>query len=189
MKASIHFRITKSAIAVGALIAGLVVGGAISAGAAPSSITVCALKSSGQLRYGKSGTCKSTETKLVLGEIGPSGPSGPSGSYTGAAKISTITASKSLNLQDLGSTFVITKSVVIEVPTDASVAFPVGATINLAQTQGQTFVSGAIGVTVNGTISTNDLPIAAFDTGGFQYGVLVKIAANSWALLTQSANK
>ena len=186
MKASINFRVTKSAIAVGALIAGLAVGGAISAGAAPSSITVCALKSSGQLRYGKSGTCKSTETKLVLGEIGPSGPSGI---YTGVAKISTITASKSLNLQDLGSTFVITKSVVIEVPTDASVAFPVGTTINLAQTQGQTFVSGAIGVTVNGTISTNDLPIAAFDTGGFQYGVLVKIAANSWALLTQSANK
>ena len=186
MKALFNFRITKSVIAVGALTAGLAVGGAISAGAAPSSITVCALKSSGQLRYGKSGTCKSTETKLVLGEVGPSGPSG---TYTGAAKISTITANKSLNLQDLGSTFVITKSVVIEVPTDASVAFPIGATINLAQTQGQTFISGAIGVTVNGTLSTNDQPIAAFDTGSFQYGVLVKISANSWALLTQAANK
>jgi hypothetical protein len=84
---------------------------------------------------------------------------------------------------------VVAKTVKITVPTDSSVAFPIGTIFNVAQTAGQTFVSGAVGVTVNGVISTGSQSLAAFDSGEYQYGILVKVAANSWALLTQAANK
>jgi hypothetical protein len=186
MRTILKTKKSKSVMVLGALLTGLFLGGVVSVDAAPSSITVCSLKTTGNLRYSKSGVCKATETKLSLGEIGPTGPAG---SFTGTSKVSVLSVDKTLAMEDLGSTLVVAKTVKITVPTDSSVAFPIGTIFNVAQTAGQTFVSGAVGVTVNGVISTGSQSLAAFDSGEYQYGVLVKVAANSWALLTQAANK
>lgn len=64
----------------------------------------------------------------------------------------------------------------LTVPTDASVAFPVGATVLLAQTgTGQVTVAAASGVTVNGT------PGLKLRTQ-WSTAVLIKRAANTWLL-------
>jgi hypothetical protein len=49
-----------------------------------TSVTTCYNKKSGALRYLVKGTCKKTETKLSIGQVGPQGPAGASGA-TGSA--------------------------------------------------------------------------------------------------------
>ncbi|MEO8364314.1 MAG: hypothetical protein ABI570_08035 [Ilumatobacteraceae bacterium] len=58
--------------------AALCVGGVAAARAdtAGSTITVCAQKSSGQMRYSRNGTCRQNEVKLILGKTGPTGDTG-----------------------------------------------------------------------------------------------------------------
>jgi hypothetical protein len=161
---------------------GSVMGGFISASAAPTSVKVCALKSNGDLRYIKSGNCKKTETTLTLGQEGPVGPVGPAGTAGAATSgIRTITLSNdTLMLTDAGKILVVTVGTEIIVPADASVSFPLGSRIEIARTTGSPTLKGAAGVTVNGISAPG---AASFDSGEYQQGVLIKTAANTWVLL------
>jgi hypothetical protein len=68
-------------------------------------------------------------------------------------------------------------SITLTVPTNASVAYPVGTTINLLQTgAGQVTVAGAGGVTVN---ATPGLKLRA----QWSSATLIKRAENTWVLV------
>ena len=168
---------------------GSVIGGFISASAAPTSVKVCALKTTGALRYVKTGGCKATETTLTLGQEGPvgaTGPAGPAGTNGAAGAAATsgireITASSdTLVIADAGKILIITVGTDITVPADASVSFPVGTRIEVARTTGSPTFKGAAGVTVNGISAPGAV---SFDSGDYQQGVLIKTAANKWVLL------
>ena len=168
---------------------GSVMGGFISASAAPTSVKVCALKTTGALRYVKTGNCKATETTLTLGQEGPvgaTGPAGPAGAAgaAGAAATSGIReitlSSDTLVIGDAGKILVTTVATDITVPADASVSFPIGTRIEIARTTGSPTFKGAAGVTVNGISAPG---AASFDSGEYQQGVLIKTAANKWVLL------
>ena len=180
----------KAGVVVASVALGSVVGSFISVSAAPTSVVVCASKSTGALRYSKAGTCRTTETKLTLGQEGPAGatgatgatgPAGPAGSYSGTVGIRTIsTSAATLELADAGKVLVVTVGTDITVPADATVNFPVGTRIEIARTTGSPTLTGAAGVTVNGISAPG---AASFDSGTYQQGILIKTAANTWILL------
>ncbi len=180
----------KAGVVVASVALGSVVGSFISVSAAPTSVVVCASKSTGALRYSKAGTCRSTETKLTLGQEGPAGPAGekgatgatgPAGTYSGTVGIRTIsTSAATLELADAGKVLVVTVGTDITVPADATVNFPVGTRIEIARTTGSPTLTGAAGVTVNGISAPG---AASFDSGTYQQGILIKTAANTWILL------
>ena len=186
--------ITKRAVlVVSCVVLGSLVGGYVTAGAAPSSVTICALKTNGSLRYIKSGACKATETKLTLGEQGPTGATGAAGatgatgaagaagSFSGVATLRVISlSSDTLSLADAGKVLVISVGTDITIPNDATVNFTVGTRIEIARTSGSPTLKGATGVTVNGISAPG---AASFDSGDYQLGVLLKTAANTWILL------
>lgn len=168
------------------------VGGVAAARAATSgsTVTVCASKSSGALRYSKGGSCKSTEKKLILGQTGPTGATGATGAtgLTGASgSVSPVTINSqtgsgyTLVLADAGK-FITASSVAaisITIPTNASVAFPIGTKIELGQVGSSGLhITPSSGVTLNG-----GSVFRSFDSGSYQYGVLLKIATDSWVLL------
>lgn len=194
------------AIVVAALgVSGVAVARAATAG---STVTVCANKSSGALRYSKGGACRSTETKLVLGQTGPTGATGATGvtgatGATGATGVTGATGATgptgtsglvspvtinsqtgsiySLVLADAGKfiTSSTTGTIVITIPTNASVAFPVGTKIEIGQIgSGGVVLTPATGVTLNGGSA-----VVGFDTGSYQSGTLLKIATDTWVLL------
>lgn len=171
------------------------VGGVVAARAATAgaTVTVCASKSSGALRYSKDGRCKSTEIRLVLGQTGPIGPAGPTGptgatGLTGASgSVSPVTINSqtgsgyTLVLADAGKfiTASSTTAILITIPTNASVAFPIGTKIELGQVGSSGLhITPSAGVTLNG-----GSVFRSFDSGSYQYGVLLKIATDSWVLL------
>ena len=180
----------KAGVVVASVALGSVVGSFISVSAAPTSVVVCASKSTGALRYSKAGTCRSTETKLTLGQEGPAGPAGekgatgatgPTGTYSGTVGIRTIsTSAATLTLADAGKVLVVTVGTDITGPADATVNFPVGTRIEIARTTGSPTLTGAAGVTVNGISAPG---AASFDSGTYQQGILIKTAANTWILL------
>jgi len=194
---SSKFRFTKKAmLVVTSVLLGSLVGGYVTAGAAPSSVTICALKTNGSLRYIKSGACKATETKLTLGEQGPTGATGATGaagaagaagvagaagSFSGVATLRVISLSNdTLSLSDAGKVLVTSVATDITIPNDATVNFTVGTRIEIARTVGSPTFKGASGVTVNGISAPG---AASFDSGDYQLGVLLKTAANTWILL------
>ena len=180
----------KAGVVVASVALGSVVGSFISVSAAPTSVVVCASKSTGALRYSKAGTCRSTETKLTLGQEGPAGPAGEkgatgatgaTGTYSGTVGIRTIsTSAATLELADAGKVLVVTVGTDITVPADATVNFPVGTRIEIARTTGSPTLTGAAGVTVNGISAPG---AASFDSGTYQQGILIQTAANTWILL------
>ena len=88
----------------------------------------------------------------------------------------TKSGSATLALTDADKMVEVSAAATITVPTDASVAFPVGTTINITQTgTGTVTVAGASGVTLNYTPS-NTL------RDQWSSAVLVKRAANNWLL-------
>ena len=179
----------------------LTVGGVVGARAATpgDTVNICVNKTTGVMRHAKVKSCSASETKLVLGVTGPVGATGATGSTgaTGAAgaagaagasgSISPVTINSqtgsnyTLVLADAGK-FITTSSITaiaITIPTNASVEFPVGTKIELGQVGSSGLhISPATGVTLNGATT-----MAQFDSGSFQYGVLLKIATNSWVLL------
>jgi len=191
---SSKIRFTKKAMmVVTSVLLGSLVGGYVTAGAAPSSVTICALKTNGSLRYIKSGACKDTETKLTLGEQGPTGAAGAAGatgatgaagaagSFSGVATLRVISLSNdTLSLADAGKVLVTSVATDITIPNDATVNFTVGTRIEIARTVGSPTFKGATGVTVNGISAPG---AASFDSGDYQLGVLLKTAANTWILL------
>ena len=183
----------RAVLVVSCVVLGSLVGGYVTAGAAPSSVTICALKTNGSLRYIKSGACKATETKLTLGEQGPTGATGAAGatgatgaagaagSFSGVATLRVISlSSDTLSLADAGKVLVISVGTDITIPNDATVNFTVGTRIEIARTVGSPTFTGATGVTVNGVSAPG---AASFDSGNYQLGVLLKTAANTWILL------
>jgi hypothetical protein len=180
----------KAGVVVASVALGSVAGSFISVSASPTSVVVCASKSTGALRYSKAGTCRTTETKLTLGQQGPTGPAGATGAtgpagaagtYSGTVGIRTIsTSAATLELADAGKVLVVTVGTDITVPADATVNFPVGTRIEIARTTGSPTVTGAAGVTVNGISAPGS---ASFDSGTYQQGILLKTAANTWILL------
>jgi hypothetical protein len=180
----------KAGVVVASVALGSVAGSFISVSASPTSVVVCASKSTGALRYSKAGTCRTTETKLTLGQQGPTGPAGATGAtgpagaagtYSGTVGIRTIsTSAATLELADAGTVLVVTVGTDITVPADATVNFPVGTRIEIARTTGSPTLTGAAGVTVNGISAPG---AASFDSGTYQQGILIKTAANTWILL------
>jgi hypothetical protein len=171
----------KAGVVVASVALGSVAGSFISVSASPTSVVVCASKSTGALRYSKAGTCRTTETKLTLGQQGPTGPAGAAGTYSGTVGIRTIsTSAATLELADAGKVLVVTVGTDITVPADATVNFPVGTRIEIARTTGSPTLTGAAGVTVNGISAPG---AASFDSGTYQQGILLKTAANTWILL------
>ncbi|MFM9085635.1 MAG: hypothetical protein ACKORC_04095 [Acidimicrobiia bacterium] len=165
------------------------VGGVFVAGAASTSITACAKKPTGELRYAASGVCKASETKLTLGQTGPAGATGAtgaagatgaSGSYASAMTVTAIAAGsgRQFALADAGTLITTGGTAVMTVPTNASVAFPIGTRIDLAPLSGDLYVSPASGVTING-VSVQ----LSFDSGGYQFGSLIKTGTNAWIFL------
>ena len=122
------------------------------------------------------------------GADGATGPTGPTGA-TGATGPTGPVASLTQNAQT-GTTYTLVltdkdklvelsnaSAITLTVPTNASVAFPVGAEVNLLQTgAGQVTVAGAGGVTVN---ATPGLKLRAQWSGA----TLVKRATDTWVLL------
>ena len=174
----------------------LVAGGVVAANAAPSSITVCASKSNGAMRYSKANKCKGAkETKLTLGQQGPvgptgaTGPTGPAGatgaagSYASPMSVATIpSAGYVLVLGDAGKLLYSLVSPTVTIPTNASVAFPIGTRIDIGQLGATSsdviFITPASGVTLNGATTSSQ-----FDRGAYQMGSLIKIATNEWLFL------
>lgn len=157
------------------------------AATAGTTVTVCADKSSGALRYSKGGSCRTTETKLILGKTGPSGDTGatgatgPSGSPSPVTINSQTGAGYTLVLADAGKfiTASSTAAILITIPTNAAVAFPIGTRIDLGQVGSNGLhVSPSTGVTLNGTTT-----FKSFDSGSFQHGVLLKTGTDAWVLL------
>lgn len=183
----------RAVLVVSCVVLGSLVGGYVTAGAAPSSVTICALKTNGSLRYIKSGACKATETKLTLGEQGPTGATGAAGatgatgaagaagSFSGVATLRVISLSNdTLSLSDAGKVLVTSVATDITIPNDATVNFAIGTRIEVARTVGSPTFKGATGVTVNAISAPG---VASFDSGDYQLGVLLKTAANTWILL------
>lgn len=180
----------KAGVVVASVALGSVVGSFVSVSATPTSVVVCASKTTGALRYSKPGTCRTTETKLTLGQqgptgatgaTGPAGPAGAAGTYAGTVGIRTIsTSAATLELADAGKVLVVTVGTDITVPADATVNFPIGTRIEIARTTGSPTLTGAAGVTVNGISAPG---AASFDSGTYQQGILIKTAANTWILL------
>jgi hypothetical protein len=168
----------KSAVVAASIALGAIAGGVVAVNAASSSVTVCATKATGALRYVKSGSCKTTETKLTLGQEGPAGATGAAGSFSGVASLKTVTGSMQLSLADVGKTLVVTNHATITIAADSSNAIAIGTQIDIAQTTGQLTVIGATGVTVNGSALVQ---YVGADT--YQMAVLLKTATNTWALL------
>ncbi len=182
----------KAGVVVASVALGSVAGSFISVSASPTSVVVCASKSTGALRYSKAGTCRTTETKLTLGQQGPTGPAGATGAtgpagaagtYSGTVGIRTIsTSAATLELADAGKVLVVTVGTDITVPADATVNFPVGTRIEIARTTGSPTLTGAAGVTVNGISAPG---AASFDSGTYQQGILLKTTANTWIYVNE----
>ena len=70
-----------------------------------------------------------------------------------------------------------TSAITVTVPLESSVAFPIGAQVQLLQTNtGQVTVAGASGVTVNGTPG---LKLRA----QWSFATLIKRASNTWVIV------
>ena len=171
----------KSVVVAASIALGAIAGGVVAVNAAASSVTVCASKTTGALRYVKSGSCKTTETKLTLGQEGPAGATGATGaagSFSGVASLKTVAGSMQLSLADVGKTLVVTNNATITIAADSSNAIAIGTQIDIAQTTGQLTVIGATGVTVNGSAL-----VQYVDADSYKMVVLLKTATNTWALL------
>ena len=183
----------KALLVVASVVFGSLVGGYVTAGAAPSSISICAKKTDGHLRYIKNGACESYERKLTLGVQGPTGAAcaagaagaagadGADGSFSGVSTLRVISLSNdTLSLSDAGKVLVTSVATDITIPNDATVNFPLGTRIEIARTVGSPTFKGATGVTVNGISAPG---AASFDSGNYQFGILLKISKDTWVLL------
>ena len=157
--------------------------------ASANSVVLCANKKTDVVRYSSNGKCRArTEKRLTLGVTGPAGAigatgatgaTGAAGSYATAQTILNLaSAGYTLTLSDAGKMITSTVDTLITVPTDASVAFPVGTRIDIGRLGSYISIQGASGVTVNG--STGAL---SMDSVSYQHGLLVKTAANTWVFL------
>ena len=95
------------------------------------------------------------------------------------------TTARTLAMADINAHLVFTSgsAVTVTVPANASVAFPIGATVDLEQSgAGEVLVAGAAGVTIN-------KPLGKTPATASQYAVvrLRKVALNAWTLFGELA--
>lgn len=112
-----------------------------------------------------------------VGATGATGPTGPAAATVASINAQTGTSyTLALSDKDALVTLSNTSAIAVTVPTNASVAFPIGTNINLAQfNTGQVTVSGATGVVVNST------PGLKFRSQ-WSTASLIKVATDTWLL-------
>ena len=84
-----------------------------------------------------------------------------------------------MQASDAGKLLISRDGSTITVPTNASVAIPVGTRIDIANRRSFLTVSPAAGVTINFVAAS-----VSFDTGNFQMGVLIKLTADEWVFMS-----
>lgn len=130
------------------------------------------LTASNYIRAASSSTFEQRTPAQVLADIGAQPAYIGLNSQSGSSYTLVLSDVNKLITMSNGSANTLT------VPTNSSVAFPVGTIVNFAQTgAGVTTVTGASGVTVNG-VSAGSAAV----TKRYSISSLVKIAANSWLL-------
>lgn len=103
--------------------------------------------------------------------------------YLGAVTTRAVTGTTdTLLLADINNyliTYSSTSSVAITIPTNASVAIPVGSVINLIKigASGTITISGAVGVTVASAAAVSASPTI---TTAFSAATCIKVATDSW---------
>ncbi len=178
-------------IVVSALAAALasLVGNFVVASALNDSVTVCVAVKDFSLRYSDNKSCKTgSETLLTLNETGPVGARGAAGA-TGAAgvaggsataySIREVTISHTLAASDAGKLLISRDGTTITLPTNASVAIPVGTRVDIANRRGPLTVTPASGVTINFVAAA-----VSFDSGNYQMGTLLKVTTDEWVFMS-----
>ena len=174
-----------------AVIASLV-GNFVVASAQNDSVSVCVSKKNSSMRYAENKVCKTdSETLFTLNETGPEGATGARGA-TGAAgtagavgesattySIREITVTYTLQASDAGKLLISRDGTNITLPTNTAVAIPVGTRIDIANRKSFLTVTPATGVTINFVAAA-----VSFDSGNFQMGTLIKLAADDWVFMS-----
>jgi hypothetical protein len=120
-----------------------------------------------------------TDVEGVPGPPGPEGPAGPPGSTL--QTVETKTGSYTLTAADVGKVLVFNSAsaVALNVPTDASVTWPVGASVDAV-----TIAAGMVTATpvTPGTTSVNGAP-SKVTRATYSAFSLIKISPNSWVVV------
>ena len=185
-------RVQKIVVCGFAAVIASLVGNFVVASAQNDSVSVCVSKKNSSMRYAENKVCKTdSETLFTLNETGPVGATGARGATgaagtTGAAgesattySIREITLSHTLQASDAGKLLISRDGTNITLPTNSAVAIPVGTRIDIANRKSFLTVTPATGVTINFVAAA-----VSFDTGNFQMGTLIKLAADDWVFMS-----
>lgn len=185
-------RVQKIVVCGFAAVIASLVGNFVVASAQNDSVSVCVSKKNSSMRYAENKVCKTdSETLFTLNETGPVGATGARGA-TGAAgtagavgesattySIREITVTYTLQASDAGKLLISRDGTNITLPTNTAVAIPVGTRIDIANRKSFLTVTPATGVTINFVAAA-----VSFDTGNFQMGTLIKLAADDWVFMS-----
>ena len=185
-------RVQKIVVCGFAAVIASLVGNFVVASAQNDSVSVCVSKKNSSMRYAENKVCKSdSETLFTLNETGPVGATGARGA-TGAAgtagavgesattySIREITVTYTLQASDAGKLLISRDGTNITLPTNTAVAIPVGTRIDIANRKSFLTVTPATGVTINFVAAA-----VSFDSGNFQMGTLIKLAADDWVFMS-----
>ncbi len=185
-------RVQKIAVCGFAAVIASLVGNFVVASAQNDSVSVCVSKKNSSMRYVENKVCKTdSETLFTLNETGPVGATGARGA-TGAAgtagavgesattySIREITVTYTLQASDAGKLLISRDGTNITLPTNTAVAIPVGTRIDIANRKSFLTVTPATGVTINFVAAA-----VSFDSGNFQMGTLIKLAADDWVFMS-----
>ena len=185
-------RVQKIVVCGFAAVIASLVGNFVVASAQNDSVSICVSKKNSSMRYAENKVCKTdSETLFTLNETGPVGATGARGA-TGAAgtagavgesattySIREITVTYTLQASDAGKLLISRDGTNITLPTNTAVAIPVGTRIDIANRKSFLTVTPATGVTINFVAAA-----VSFDTGNFQMGTLIKLAADDWVFMS-----
>ena len=179
-------RIQKIFVCALAAVAASLVGNFVVASAQNDSVTVCVAVKDFSLRYSDNKACKTgSETLLTLNEAGPvgakgaAGPAGAAGESATTFSVREVTVSHTLAASDAGKLVISRGGTTITLPTNASVAIPVGTRVDIANRRGPLTVTPASGVTINFVAAA-----VSFDSGNYQMGTLLKVTADEWVFMS-----
>ena len=185
-------RVQKIVVCGFAAVIASLVGNFVVASAQNDSVSICVSKKNSSMRYAENKVCKTdSETLFTLNETGPVGATGARGA-TGAAgtagavgesattySIREITVTYTLQASDAGKLLISRDGTNITLPTNTAVAIPVGTRIDIANRKSFLTVTPATGVTINFVAAA-----VSFDSGNFQMGTLIKLAADDWVFMS-----
>lgn len=185
-------RVQKVVVCGFAAVIASLVGNFVVASAQNDSVSICVSKKNSSMRYAENKVCKTdSETLFTLNETGPVGATGARGA-TGAAgtagavgesattySIREITVTYTLQASDAGKLLISRDGTNITLPTNTAAAIPVGTRIDIANRKSFLTVTPATGVTINFVAAA-----VSFDSGNFQMGTLIKLAADDWVFMS-----